>query len=358
MSKADIFDAYIASTNSLRDVVWLVGAAALSMVAIAVTADRRPVDPISKLSSIAPVEAPIAAPPADPDEPLEQAPDPDLASEIVRPEPETVIVPQPVERIPSAPGFITLFGLQPNLAAWHLSSHGNGNSFQANDWDEGSVQFDQDGLALVVLDGRPGGQNWTSGEVQSKALYGYGRYEVMMRPVAQSGLVSAFFTYTGPYFGDPHDEIDIEFIGRDTRTLEVNYFRNGEVGGFAKIPLSFDAADRLHVYAFDWRPDRISWYVDNELVYQTPANDTGIPRTPGRIFMNLWTGRGANLHSWHGAPQFDIGARAEYACVSFTPIDETGRTCSDLFVEVPGLFERIARRFLPSLLGFRQPITD
>ena len=36
-----------------------------------------------------------------------------------------------------------------------------------------------------------------------------------MQPGRGSGLVTALFTYTGPYAGDPHDEIDIEFLGKD-----------------------------------------------------------------------------------------------------------------------------------------------
>ena len=52
--------------------------------------------------------------------------------------------------------------------------------------------------------------------LDAKAATGYGRYEVVMTAAKGNGIISSFFTYTGPYFGDPHDEIDFEFnIPRD-----------------------------------------------------------------------------------------------------------------------------------------------
>jgi endo-1,3-1,4-beta-glycanase ExoK len=113
--------------------------------------------------------------------------------------------------------------------------------------------------------------------------YGYGRYETIMRPAKGSGLVSAFFTYTGPYFGKPHDEIDIEFVGKDTSIVELNYFHKGKTGSSARIKLPFDASEQDHLYAFDWKPEGISWYVDGKLIYQTPVNDPHLPKNAGRL---------------------------------------------------------------------------
>ncbi len=284
------------------------------------------------------VPEPDAAP-VEPDAtPLPGEPRPGLAS-----------VPPGYVPLPGGQGFISLFGNGPEPVNWHVSDHAMKDHFMANDWSRENVVFSSGGMALEMRGGRPGGQAWTGGEVQSTRTYGYGRYEVLMRPSPESGLISAFFTYTGPYFGHPHDEIDIEFTGKDTRAVEFNYFRDGKTGAHKRLGLPFDAADALHLYAFDWHPDRIAWYIDGELVYETPAGERGIPRTSGKIYMNIWTGHGPNMRSWHGEPAFLPGASAEYGCVSFTPLGESGRSCADIYLKPPGLAARVARRLRPFL---------
>ena len=166
--------------------------------------------------------------------------------------------------------------------------------------------------------------------MQLSGLYGYGRYEAIMRPAKGSGLATAFFTYTGPYFGQPHDEIDIEFVGKNTDIVEFNYFRNGKKGQYASIKLPFDAAEEDHLYAFDWKPEGISWYVDGKLVYQTPEGDQNLPTHPGRIYFSNWTGVPA-LRDWHGKPDFGDRASAYYSCISFTPLGENTRRCADVY---------------------------
>lgn len=72
------------------------------------------------------------------------------------------------------------------------------------------------------------------GEYRSTNNYGYGLYEVSMKPAKNTGIVSSFFTYTGPAHGTQWDEIDIEFLGKDTTKVQFNYFMNG-VGGLRRL---------------------------------------------------------------------------------------------------------------------------
>lgn len=76
----------------------------------------------------------------------------------------------------------------------------------------------------IDSDGRGG---YTGGEWRSKERFGYGLYQVNMKPIKNPGVVSSFFTYTGPSEGKPWDEIDIEFLGKDTTKVQFNYFTNG-----------------------------------------------------------------------------------------------------------------------------------
>jgi endo-1,3-1,4-beta-glycanase ExoK len=49
--------------------------------------------------------------------------------------------------------------------------------------------------------------------------------------VAESGVVSSFFTFAGPFDNGgngKHNEIDIEFLRFDTRTFQVNFWTNDD----------------------------------------------------------------------------------------------------------------------------------
>jgi beta-glucanase (GH16 family) len=188
-----------------------------------------------------------------------------------------------------------------------------------------------DGLSLAIHEQSDAANPFAGSEIQSHLVYGFGRYEVVMQPARGSGLISSFFTYTGPYFGMPHDEIDIEFLGNNTNQVQFNYFKNGKVGASKTIDLPFDAADRAHVYAFEWTPERITWSVDGVLAYRTELNDDGIPLTPAKIILNLWTGK-SFMSQWHGPATFESGATADYACVSYQPIESEARSCSTFFL--------------------------
>ena len=234
------------------------------------------------------------------------------------------------EMIESGSAFITLLGDDLRSDRFIVSDHGNEGGFQGGDWVPENVVATSDGVRLDVTPTGNPKKPYALSEVQLAGLYGYGRYEVVMRPAKGSGLVSAFFVYTGPWFGDPHDEIDIEFVGKEMTEVQLNYFHKGKKGHFANIKLPFDASEEDHLYAFDWKPEGISWYVDGELIYETPKGDPRIPNTSGRIYFSNWTGIPA-LRQWHGNPDFGDRGSAYYSCISFTPLGENSRRCSDVY---------------------------
>ena len=151
-----------------------------------------------------------------------------------------------------------------------------------------------------------------------------------MQAAPGSGTVSAMFTHTHQQFGDPHDEIDIEFLGKDLTRLHANYFTNGQQLGGIYIPLGFDASKEVHLYAFEWEPDEIRWYVDDRLAYTATPADMPIPQAPGRLMLHLWSG-GRDQVGWHGKPTFKDGARAKYYCLSYQAAGDETRQCSDAF---------------------------
>ncbi len=166
--------------------------------------------------------------------------------------------------------------------------------------------------------------DYTAGEARSQNYYHYGDYVVSMKPSANPGTASTFFLCTGPYdvkriedengnvveVANPHDEIDIEFLGKDTTHVQFNFFVNGVGGNEYMFDLGFDAAEEFHEYGFRWLPDSITWFVDGKPVYKVTTDKTVeegknvrivdvLPQTAGRMLGNYWCGN-QNAWAWMG----------------------------------------------------------
>lgn len=221
--------------------------------------------------------------------------------------------------------FLTHMRGQPPFQA---STHDNPVGHYGGNWREDNVTETSSGTLLSIHRVKGESMPYTIAELQSPQKYGYGRYEVIMRPARGAGTVSSFFTYTGSHFGDPHDEIDIEFLGQDTTKVHFNYFRKGKRGAFEGFDLPFDAADADRLYAFEWTPDSITWFIEGQAIYKTPIGDAGLPVAPGKIMMSAWVGTPA-MEGWTGRPSFASSTGAHYSCVSFVPMGGTGPSCGD-----------------------------
>ncbi|MCH5325144.1 MAG: glycoside hydrolase family 16 protein [Eubacterium sp.] len=218
-----------------------------------------------------------------------------------------------------------------NSAMYADLSNGMPETFEASDgwtngsmfnvfWRAGNVTFEDGKMQLIIdKDSDPQeGIPYSGGEFRSKDYYGYGRYEVSMKAIKNDGVVSSFFTYTGPYDGDPWDEIDVEILGKDTTKVQFNYFTDSEGEHEYMHDLGFDAAEDFHTFGFEWHKDKIIWFVDGEEVYSADEN---IPVTAGKIMMNAWCGTGVD--GWLNAfTDEGIPLSAEYQWVRFTPFDE------------------------------------
>lgn len=215
-------------------------------------------------------------------------------------------------------------GYHTDLTEFHpeeeeTSSWSNGSMFN-NTWRPENVTF-KDGIMTLTIDGDEEG-NYYGGEWRTQKFNSYGTYTVSMKPFKNPGVVSSFFTYTGPSDNNPWDEIDIEFLGKDTTKVQFNYFTNG-VGGHEYIhDLGFDASENFHEYAFKWEPEKITWYVDGQEVHTATEN---IPNTPGKIMTNAWNGIGVDewLEPYDGVyPLY-----AQYDFIDYVPLGmETGQT--------------------------------
>lgn len=186
----------------------------------------------------------------------------------------------------------------------------NGGMFDCT-WSKDNVQFSGGKMNLSIT-----GNSWQGykgAEYRTTQTFGFGMYDVSMKPIKNDGVVSSFFTYTGPSDGTVWDEIDIEFLGKNTNQVQFNYYTKGQGNHEYVYNLGFDASQSFHQYGFYWDKSSITWYVDKKPVY-TAYRD--IPQTPGKIMMNVWNGKGVDewLNHFNGRAPLT----AQYDWMSYT----------------------------------------
>lgn len=141
-------------------------------------------------------------------------------------------------------------------------------------------------------------REFTSAAIASGESYLYGRFSAKLRPSNVPGLITGIFLHRN----GPRQEIDIEFLGKDTTKMLINVYYNpgpegtkleyGYRGTPTQIDLGFDAAADFHTYEIDWQPNVVRWKVDGVVVHErTLWNPTPIPDQPLEFNINLWHSR-------------------------------------------------------------------
>eukprot|EP00928_Gymnodinium_smaydae_P075995 TRINITY_DN58_c0_g1_i1.p1 TRINITY_DN58_c0_g1~~TRINITY_DN58_c0_g1_i1.p1 ORF type:complete len:1537 (-),score=346.89 TRINITY_DN58_c0_g1_i1:167-4777(-) len=201
---------------------------------------------------------------------------------------------------------------------------------------EGKVRFVKDAIQFrdgkmiieVSQKGLPQGQSCshaevgyvdhkshTSGEFRSRLnLFRYGRYEVSMKaPTVQPGnanvngnYISTMFAYRDAKFKH-WSEIDVEVTGDRPNAVTANVLKADGTGSWTPgiqdsrhmFPRNFNARAKFNTYAFEWLPDRITWFVNDEVVRVHKGGRVPIPGLSTKIMMNLWVFNGGGF----GGPQ-------------------------------------------------------
>jgi beta-glucanase (GH16 family) len=185
-----------------------------------------------------------------------------------------------------------------NTGRWVVSHGWSNGNWMENEWRREQVAITPEGLDITLAANVHGTDKpYASGEIATHEAYLYGYYEARMRVPRGGGLVVGFFTFTRPEGRSSWHEIDMEFLGRDSRWLELTHHVEGQARRRV-IVLPFDAAEEFHTYAFEWRPDVLRWYVDNVLVHEARGPEVTRLNRPQRFFINVWNSR--ELHRWVG----------------------------------------------------------
>lgn len=171
-------------------------------------------------------------------------------------------------------------------ARWYVSDGWANGEWQNCLWSSRAVTVDEGVLRLAFLPAGSGERDYLCGEIQTRESFGHGTYEARLRTGRGSGLNAAFFTYIGPQQGQPHDEIDVEILLKDTGSASLNTYVSGtpQNGGTAPRRPSDQG---FNTYGFVWEPDRLRWFVNGRMVHEAPS-PADLPKAPQRIFLSLW----------------------------------------------------------------------
>src|SRR5258708_21886215 len=154
-------------------------------------------------------------------------------------------------------------------------------------------------------------REYTSGRLQTAGHFEqkYGRFEARIKVPKGQGIWPAFWMLGGPPAGWPAcGEIDImENVGFEPSKIHgtlhgPGYSGNNPLTGAYTLPNSARISDDFHVFAAEWSPDAIRFYVDDHL-YETQTVDS-IPSSkrwafdhPFFILLNVAVGG-----AWPGNP--------------------------------------------------------
>lgn len=182
-------------------------------------------------------------------------------------------------------------------------------------------------LELVLTTDSTRVRDFTAAAIASTKRYRYGTFAATLQPANASGLITGLFLHRN----GPRQEIDIEFLGKDTTKMLVNVFFNpgpegtkleyGYRGTPTLIDLGFDASLEPHLYEIEWLPNQIIWKVDGKIVYKRfEWGPTPIPDQPLEFNINLWHSRSVEF-----AGKLDVAklpARTSITTIEINSYDE------------------------------------
>src|SRR5271165_2153279 len=212
-------------------------------------------------------------------------------------------------------------GTAPDPAKWVLETGGGGwgNDELESYTDRLANAYQQDGnLVIKVLQEKYSGadgvsRNYTSARLktQGKFTQGYGRFEARIKIPRGQGIWPAFWML-GSDIGDVGwpkcGEIDImENVGKEPGVVHgtihgPGYWGEHGIGAPFSLAADEKVADDFHVFAAEWEPQAIRFYMDDHL-YETrtpadlPAGTKWVYDHPFFLLLNVAVGG-----SWPGSP--------------------------------------------------------
>ena len=149
----------------------------------------------------------------------------------------------------------------------------------------------------------------------------YGKFEARYKPAQGDGILSTFFTYNDNCCDEsPWNEIDIELLGRYDHVIDFNTITWGQSSHIRQHYVPFNPHLDFHTYGFEWTPDYVAWFIDDEEVYRQTGDYIEELHYSQKIMMNIWN---PAYDDWVGIwdervlPRFAFYDHVSYA--SYTP---------------------------------------
>ncbi|MBN9886272.1 family 16 glycosylhydrolase [Salipiger abyssi] len=203
---------------------------------------------------------------------------------------------------------------------WYISNGWSNGDHQNCTWSRRAIALEQGGgLRVRYMPASEALPEALCGELQTRMWFLYGTFEARLRGDLGSGRNAAFFAYTGPVHGQPHDEIDFEMLTRESGLMWLNRYVAGNDFGEGKESDFEPGAEEGYVdLAFVWEPDRLRWYINGELRREETR---GIPSHPMKIYFSHW---GSDiLTSWMGPFDPPDGpVEMKVSSFSYTPMGQ------------------------------------
>ncbi|KAI4238056.1 MAG: hypothetical protein LQ352_007899 [Teloschistes flavicans] len=118
----------------------------------------------------------------------------------------------------------------------------------------------------------------------------FGRVEFVVKAAPGTGIVSSMVLLS-----DDLDEVDWEFLGGVTSTVQTNYFGKGYTGTYNRstTPAVTSPQTTFHTYALDWSTTALVWSIDGVAVRTLNAadadgNGSQYPQSPMKVSLGLW----------------------------------------------------------------------
>ncbi|KAL8712904.1 MAG: hypothetical protein Q9225_006860, partial [Loekoesia sp. 1 TL-2023] len=118
----------------------------------------------------------------------------------------------------------------------------------------------------------------------------FGRVEFVVKAAPGTGIVSSMVLLS-----DDLDEIDWEFLGGATSTVQTNYFGKGYTGSYNRstTPAVANPQTTFYTYTLDWSPTSLVWSIDGKAVRTLKAadadgNGSQYPQSPMKVSLSLW----------------------------------------------------------------------
>jgi beta-glucanase (GH16 family) len=105
---------------------------------------------------------------------------------------------------------------------------------------------------------------------------------------ATPGIVGGIFLYAlKPGSTTYHDEIDFELLTNLPNGVQTNIYGNEKLGtgNVQFVPFTSGTITDYHTYEIKWEPNRVSWFVDGNLVRTDTSH---VPTGPMNFHLNIW----------------------------------------------------------------------